>query len=40
MQPRTSQKQDSVQGKIALSFRFMLESNIPLFAYTISLKEK
>lgn len=34
------QKQVSVQGKTAPSFCFRLESSIPLFAYTISLKKK
>lgn len=40
LQPRTSQKQVSVQGKTALSFSFRLESSIRFFAYTISLKKK
>lgn len=38
-QPRTPQKQVHIQGKTTLSFGFMLESSVSLFAYINSLKE-
>lgn len=39
LQPGISQKQSYIQGKIALSFGFMLKSSVPLFAYTAGLKK-